>query len=254
MTTRIAIAMTCLTATLITAEARADRRIFGFTYPYQTLPEGTSEFEHYLDAGLNGWDNPDTTARERDWTQVDWQHQIEFEYGITDHLDFGFYNVFRQEPFGALRYDGVQLRSRYRFAEQGELALDPAVYVEVGYSGDEFKVEEMLILSKRIGHFELSFNAKFEQEYTLVDEEWDFDFVPLLGVGYHFDNHVALAVEYVGTLKVEQGEVEYFVSYLGLALSVAGGPFYWTLAVQPQLGARTTLAAVQVRSLFGLVF
>ena len=239
---------------LITAEARADRRIFGFTYPYQTLPKGTLEIEHYLDAGINGWDNPDTTTRERDWTQVDWQHQVEFEYGITDHLDFGFYNVFRQEPFGAFRYEGIKLRSRYRFAEQGELALDPAVYVEVYYFGDEVKAEEMLILSKRIGRFELSFNAKVEQEYKLGDKEWEFEALPLLGVGYHFNNNVALAIEYVGKLKVEEGEVEYFVNYLGPALSVAGGPFYWTVAVQPQFGARASLAAVRVRSLFGVVF
>jgi hypothetical protein len=36
-------------------------------------------------------------------------------------------------------------------------------------------------------------------------------------------------------------------------ISVASGPFYWALAAEPQLGRRTSLAAVQIRSIFGIV-
>jgi len=254
MRTTTFIAFTCLAAIASVTEAHADRRIFAYTYSYQTLPKGELELEYYLDAGINGWDDPKTPKRERDWSHVDWQHQIELEYGVTDRLDIGFYNVFSQEPFDSFRYEGVKLRSQYRFAERGELAVDPAVYLEVGYSGDEVKTEEMLILSKRLGRFDFSFNAKGEQEYVVDDKEWEFEFLPLLAAGYYFTNSVALSVEYVGTLKIEEGEVEHFANYFGPALSVAGGAFYWTLAVQPQLGSNTDLAAVQIRSLIGVEF
>lgn len=40
-------------------EAHADRRIFGFTYPYMTLPKGGFEIEHYLDASFAETDDPD---------------------------------------------------------------------------------------------------------------------------------------------------------------------------------------------------
>ena len=84
-------ALALIAILLVPNSSKADRRIFGFTYPYQTLPEGSRELEHYLDMKINDWDNPNTTAKEDEWTEVDWKHQIEFEYGITDHLDFGFY-------------------------------------------------------------------------------------------------------------------------------------------------------------------
>ncbi len=233
-------------------EAKADRRIFGYTYPYMTLPKGAFELEHYLDMDLNGWDDPNTPKTEHEWTEVDWRHQVEFEYGITDNLDFGLYNVFSQKPYENFAYDGLKLRSRYRFGERGEYGLDPAIYSEVGYFGDEVKLEQMLILSKVIDKWELSFNLKGEQEYKIKDKEWEFEVLPLFGFGYHFNEHVALSLEYYGQLKIEEGEIEYYANYFGPALSVAGGPFFWTLAVQPQLGARDSIAAVQIRSLFGI--
>jgi hypothetical protein len=233
---------------------RADRRIFGYTYPYQTLPKGMLELEHYLDLGLAGWDNPATPAVEESWSAPDWRHQLEFEYGISDHLDFGFYNVFRQKPYGTLKYEGLKVRSRYRFGEQGQRAIDPAIYLEVAYSGEAVKLEQMLILSKVLGKFEFTMNAKIEQEFGFKAKKWEYEALPLMGIGYHFNHHLALALEYYGKLKVEEGKVEYFVSYLGPAISVAGNQFFWTLALQPQLGDRVGLATIQLRSLFGAMF
>ena len=233
---------------------KADRRIFGYTYPYQTLPKGMLELEHYLDLGLAGWDDPTTLTIEDSWSAPDWRHQLEFEYGITDHLDFGFYNVFRQKPYGTLQYEGLKVRSRYRFGEQGQRSIDPAIYFEAAYSGTAVKLEQMLILSKILGNFELTVNAKVEQEYELKNKEWEYEVLPLVGIGYHYNHYLALSLEYYGKLKVEEGEMEYYVSYLGPAISVAGNQFYWTVAVQPQLGDRAGLATIQIRSLFGAMF
>jgi len=239
---------------MLVGEARADRRIFGWTYPYMTLPEGVLELEHYLDAKFNDYDNPATGTVERDWNVVDWQHQVEFEYGITDHLDFGFYNVFGQKPYGDFAYKGAKVRSRYRFSDEGVLPVDPALYLEVAYYGDEIKMEEMLILSKKLGRFEFSLNAKGEQELVLDDNSWEFEVIPMLGAGYHITDYVAVGVEYYGKTKFKAGEYDYFVSYLGPTVSVAGRNFFWTLAAQPQLGSDEDRAAVQVRSLFGARF
>jgi len=239
---------------LITTEAHADRRIFGWTYPYMTLPEGVLEMEHYLDIKLNGYDDPTTDKVERDWTEVDWQHQVEFEYGITDHLDFGFYNVFSQKPFGDFGYKGAKIRSRYRFADEGVLAIDPAIYLEVAYYGEEIKFEEMLILAKKFGRLELALNIKGEQELVLDDNSMEFELIPVFGVGYHFTNTVAVGLEYYGKAKFKEGDLDYFVSYAGPTVSVAGKSFFWTLAAQPQLGTDKGKAAVQVRSLFGVQF
>jgi hypothetical protein len=241
---------------LVAGPALADRRIFAYTYPYMTLPQGSFEIEHYLDLGLRGptvaWDGEPSANAPNDFTHPTWLHQVELEYGITDRLDFGFYNVFQQEPAGDLKFEGAKVRSRYRFGDPGLHVVDPAVYLEFVYFGDEIEIEEKLILSKILGPVELSFNATLEQEAELGSKEWEYVFMPSLAVGYHFSPAFAVGLEYVGRMQVAEEDVEYFVSYLGPSLSVAGGPFYWTLAAEAQLGRRTSLAAVQIRSVFGI--
>jgi hypothetical protein len=236
--------------------ARADRRIFAYTYPYMTLPQGSVELEHYLDLGLRGptvaWEGPTTTATQRNWLHPTWQHQVEVEYGITDRLDFGFYNVFQQDASGELHFEGVKLRSRYRFADPGVYPVDTGVYLEYVYFGEMMEVEERLILSKILGRVEVAFNLMAEQELELGPKEWEYVFTPSLGVGYHFSPAFAAGLEYVGRMVVEEEEVEYYVNYVGPTVSVASGPFYWTLTAQAQLGHRN-LAGVQIRSLFGIV-
>jgi hypothetical protein len=239
------------------ADARADRRVFAYTYPYMTLPGGSFEIEHYLDLGLKGttvaWDGTSTTALERDWTHPTWQHQVELEYGITDRLDFGFYNVFQQDASGAFQFEGIKLRSRYRFADPGAHLVDTAVYLEYVYFGDEMEIEQRLILSKILGPVEIACNLMAEEEVELGPKEWEYFLTPSLGIGYHLSPGFAVALEYVGRLAIAEESVAYYANYLGPGISVASGPFYWTLAAEAQLGRKSNLAAVQIRSLFGIV-
>ena len=62
MRTSAAVIIALAGSLLLAGPARADRRIFAFTYPYMTLPGGSFEMEHYLDLGLQGWDDPATAA------------------------------------------------------------------------------------------------------------------------------------------------------------------------------------------------
>jgi hypothetical protein len=255
---RIVAALALLASLAFATPAHADRRIFGYTYPYMTLPQGSFEMEHYLDLGLRGtpvaWDDTAPPVSPRDWSHPTWLHQIELEYGITDRLDFGFYNVFQQDAGGNLQFDGVKLRSRYRFADPGVHFVDAGAYLELVYLGDEVEIEQKLILSKILGRVEISFNATIEEDYEIPNKEWEYRIVPSLGIGYHVSNGFALTLEYVGAMQISDESVAYYVSYLGPGVSVAGGPFYWTLAAEPQLGRRTSLAALQVRSVFGITF
>lgn len=246
-------------------DARADRRIFGFTYPYMTQPKGGFEIEYYLDAEIDRVDDPATVDVLENGFRPKWRHQMEFEYGITDKWDFGFYNVFEQQPYGAFEYRGVKLRSRYRFLEEGQWVIDPAVYLEVALFGDEIEIEQRLIVGRRFGRLELDLNIKVEEELEFksaqfkdgrlepAETELEIVFNPTLGVGWHFNEHVAVGLEYYGHLEVEHGEVEHFANFVGPTLSVAGGRFWWTVTVQPQLGSTHDHAAVHVRSLFAIV-
>jgi hypothetical protein len=114
------------------------------------------------------------------------------------------------------------------------------------------EIEERVILSKILGRVEVAFNLMAEQELELGPKEWEYVLTPSLGVGYHFTPGFALGLEYVGRMLLEEGEMEYFVNYVGPTVSVAAGPFYWTLTGQAQLGHQS-LAGVQIRSLVGIV-
>jgi hypothetical protein len=254
---RIATCSLLLAALALARPAHADRRIFAYTYPTMTLPQGSFEMEHYLDLGLRGptvaWDGPLSPSAPKDFTHPTWLHQVAFEYGITDRLDFGFYNVFQQDPSGAFNFEVVKLRSRYRFGDPGEHWVDPAVYLELVYFGQDIEIEQKLILSKIVGKVEMAFNLTVEEELELDNKEWEYVAMPSLAIGYHFKPGLAVGLEYVGRMQIAEEEVESFVSYLGPCLSVASGPFYWTVAAEPQLGRRTSMAAVQIRSILGIV-
>ena len=93
--------------------------------------------------------------------------QTEFEYGVTDHTELGFYQVFQAEPKdggdNALKFDGFKWRVRHRFAEAGQWPVDVAVYVELETMHDEISLEEKLLLSKRFGDLRVMTNLWIEQ-------------------------------------------------------------------------------------------
>ncbi len=239
-------------------EARADRRIFAYSYPYMTLPEGSMEMEHYLDSKWVATDDPATLDIAEDDLKVEWKHQVEFEYAITDRLDFGFYNVFKQKPYGPMVYDGLKVRSRYRFGDPGQYIVDPSIYFEVAYNGNDVKVEQILIFAKRFGKIETALNLKFEEKIKDVGGADDFllEFIPSFGVGYHINLNVAIGLEYLAkTEKAEGEDFEFENHYAGPTISVMGKRFWWTIAFQPQLKFDKDEGALyQARSIFAVVF
>lgn len=234
----------------------ADTKTFAYTYPARTIQEGELELEHYLDAGLQQWNNPATEKKETAWSEVDWKHQVEFEYGITNAWDFGFYNVFSQKPYSDFKYEGIKLRTRYNFGEGRHWRMDPGLYLEVGYFGDAVKFEEMAILSLTENIFETSLNLKAEQEieYGGSSTEVEHELIISYAAGFHIGAQTALSLEYYGKAKFEEGELDYFVNYLGPTFHVAAGPFYWNIAAQPQLGNNKDKAAIRFRSIFAVLF
>jgi hypothetical protein len=93
--------------------------------------------------------------------------QYEFEYGVTDRTELGFYQVFEATPQAggdnALKFDGFKWRVRHRFAEAGEWPIDVAVYLELETMHDELSLEEKVILGKRFGKLRWMANAWVEQ-------------------------------------------------------------------------------------------
>lgn len=129
--------------------AMADTRSYVWIYEYGTEPKGGAEIEYYFTAQHGG----------KDSTGTSYEHQVELEYGITDHWDAGMYQMIKKEGSGSLDYEGFKLKTRYRFGERGKYFIDPEVYVEYeNRTGEKEAIELKLILAKDLGQFNIAYN------------------------------------------------------------------------------------------------
>ena len=139
----------------------ADWRRYVWTYEYQTMREGTAEIEYYLTEEQKKADDSEQSA---------WKHQLELEYGITDHLDISMYQMFRQsntDSANTFEYDGFKLRTRYQILEKNELPVDALLYLEYIRNDNLEKpniLEGKLVLAKDIAKFNIAYNQIIIQE------------------------------------------------------------------------------------------
>ena len=169
--------------------AKADRRGYVWTYEYMTMPKGQMEIEYYLTTKIPDLHN---TGKKNTW-----EHQLEFEYGITDKLDFAIYQRWQQTNTNTstgdnFEYTGTKLRTRYRLGEKGKYLVDPLLYFEYikpDSSLESDVLEGKLILAKNFGKYNVAYNqilkvginndGQIEHEYALglnyeLNPRWKF--------------------------------------------------------------------------------
>src|SRR5258708_6701186 len=143
-----------MVAVLVTARTPvASPRPLPFTYPYETLDEGELEAELYGDmTPLRVLADQNNPTQGRLWEPA-YGLQSEFEYGISDRVELGFYQVFEANPLdggsNGMTFDGFKWRVRSRLAEAGQWPVDVGLYLELETLHDEDSLEEKVILAKR---------------------------------------------------------------------------------------------------------
>jgi hypothetical protein len=195
-------------ATLASLEqlALANPRPLPFTYPYETLAEGSTEVEFYTDmTPLRVQADGADPTKGRLWEPYS-MLQTEFEYGITDRFELGLYQVFEVNPQpgggNVFSFDGMKARIRTRLAEAGEWPVDVGLYFEVVHFHDEFELEQKIILARRFGHMRVMSNLWIEEEFERPFEdsqnrgELEVFFNPTLGATYEISTRVQLGLEY----------------------------------------------------------
>lgn len=148
-----AVSVATLSAASIETTAEATPRTLPFTYPNETLQKGQFEGELYTDV------NPLRVPAEPAGTGVVWSPEYvvtsELEYGVTDHVELGFYQVLKGEPQpgggNSLEFDGLKWRVRGRFAEPGVWPIDVGLYFELETMHDEIAFEGKVNLQKVFG-------------------------------------------------------------------------------------------------------
>ena len=209
MTRRLLVTLSsALVAVALAAPAHANPKAFPFTYGTNTMPKGHLELEQYIDTV------PVRAARELPDGSLEgvltprYELQTEFEYGVNDWMDVGFYVVFRQgasadTPF--LRFQGTKQRVRLRFADPGAWPVDVGAYLEVAEYHDEIELEEKLLLQHRQGPLLFAANLWVEQEYYFIVDEWKFLYNPSIAASVELDPHVTLGLEYWARGRFDTG-------------------------------------------------
>jgi hypothetical protein len=212
-----------------------DRRYFGWSYTANTLPQGAFELEVW-----NTW----SIGKEMGY-YYQFQPRFEFEYGVLDRLTASLYfnfdqittegNFFRPKSF---TFNSTSIELRYRFTDQNEILIDPALYFEFAYGGDEIEYEAKTLLSKRINNLITVLNINSEIEREIIESETESIFEITAGAMYEIIPSLALGIEFRNHREYEEiyEEEEYQASFLGPTLNLQTKSFYLTMSFLPQIG------------------
>jgi len=162
------------------APAEAHLRDYLVNEQYYTAKKGEFEVEFHNDLHLSEADETQSYSSE---------HQVELEYGVLDHLQLAYYEVFSWEDARAgdrWDRDEFKLEAKLRLAEAGQWPADVALYLEYAnpdghrdISSDE--MEGKVILSRDVGPWNLIGNFIFEREIN-VHEPWQYKYTA--GISY----------------------------------------------------------------------
>ena len=162
---------------------------------YETAERGEFEVEVYNDLNLSDLDNDNTYHS---------KHQIEFEYGVTDHFQLAYYEVYTWDRTDDWERDAFKVEAKWRFAEAGEWPFNVALYTEYENPNGRRDVksdesENKIILSKDFGPWNVVGNFVFEKKIN-TKSHWDYEYT--LGTNYHIGPETRMGIE----LKQELGD------------------------------------------------
>ena len=168
--------------------SKAEARDYLVNQSYATAEKGEFEVEFYNDFNLSDADNEDTYSS---------KHQVELEYGVTDHLQLAYYEVYTWDRSQDWERDAFKVEAKLRVAEAGEWPVDVALYTEYknpdGHRdkrSDEF--ENKIILSKDFGPWNFVGNLVFEKKIN-TQSHWEYEYTA--GANYGVAPRIRLGVE-----------------------------------------------------------
>lgn len=239
MAKRICAALFVVLVLALAGAARADERLFTYSYEPKVLPEGALELEQWA------------TLRQgkKDGQFTRWDLRTEFEVGLLDSLSTSLYMNYgatRSDGVQGLadedrfRFDGVSNEWRWRLTDPVADPLGSLLYFEWRYQGQEAELEEKLVLGRELGDLVLAANVIFEEDWRWGSQGTSRELEAFLtaGVAYRASAHLALGIEAMERNTFpEYRRWETSTIYAGPALHLAAGRFWATLTVLPQIAA-----------------
>ncbi len=173
--------------------AQAHLRDYLVNLDYYTAKRGEFEVEFFNDVHLSEFDNDDT---------YDTKHQMELEYGVTDHLQLAYYEVYTWDRTKDWERDQFKIEAKVRLAEAGQWPVDVTLYTEYkNPDGPRERrsdaIENKLILSKDLGPWNLVGNVVCEKNIN-THSDWKFEYTA--GVSYGLTPRTRIGLELKETL------------------------------------------------------
>lgn len=249
MIPRFAAAVVSSALGLVALPALANPRPLPFTYPHEQLATDATELEQFVD--LTPVRAQDASSGAPRWYGLI-QFQTEFEHGITDRLELGLYVTYAPAPPpsdfsvadgvpNGLEGNGLKQRLRYKLADTGAWPIDVALYGELSENQHELEVEAKVILQRRFGLMRIMANVTGEEEFY-YDGHHDLVLAPTGGLTFEVTPNIQPGIEW--WMRAEFPEENPpsprpFAlgphQYVGPALMVQMGPFWWTNGVYLRL-------------------
>ena len=168
--------------------AQAHLRDYLVNQSYYTTKRGEVEVELHNDMNFSEADNDESYHS---------QHQIELEYGVLDHLQLAYYEVYTWDRAKDWERDAFKIEAKLRLAEAGQWPLDVAFYTEYKNPDGHRRVrsdelENKVILSRDLGPWNLVGNFIFSKDLN-NGNPWEFEYTA--GVSYALTARTRLGLE-----------------------------------------------------------
>ena len=173
--------------------ASAHLRDYLVTQPYYTTRQGECEIELHNDMNFSEADNDESYNS---------KHQLELEYGVTNHLQLAYYEVYAWDRPKDWQREAFKIEAKLRLFEAGQLPVDVALYSEYENPNGHRRVhsdvvENKAILSKDFGAWNVAGNFVFEKQVNR-HRHWEFSYT--LATSYGLTPRVRLGLELQETL------------------------------------------------------
>ena len=232
----------------------ADERLFTYVQEAEVLPKGGLEFEQWL-----------THRRSKaDGVFARWDFREELEYGLGEGMSAaGYLNFTSTHSEGVsglanedkFEFEGISTELKYQVLNPNTKPLGLLLYSEATYNGQEFELEEKLVLHKNFAEkWVAAFNVTLEQEwaFTSSDTEEELTLELSAGLAYKINSTWSVGIEgrnhRVFAPGFNFGNQEANAWFVGPNAHYARGPWWATLTVLPQVhGSPATRDGLELR-------
>lgn len=234
--------LTCGVLTI--ASALAHERIFTCSYEPGTIPKGELEFEQWITtrAGRN------SAVDQKDYFRLQFREEV--EYGVTDNYQASLYFNHEYTHFTdnagqtTSRYEqkGFSLENKFMVLNPTEHKVGLALYLEPTYDGENFELEQKIIIGQRRGDWRWAFNLTHATEWEHHFRGKEGEFEATFGIAKKLSSRWTVGVEFRNHNEIpEYKEWENTAFYLGPVVTYKRGKWWTTLSVMPQVyGANFT--------------